>query len=250
MVEQGSSEYQKADPHLRQMLETGLRQVKRWQDTGYTLDQEETDYDHVIALQAMFTNDIQTLCPTLFQRMDKHVVEDMIWIHDAGEIVASDLARSHPDYHMLKEAQKQKERRAIYHLTGTFIKDDVRREKVRAIYSQYERKEGVEALLVNMLDKAQALRFGVAHAYPRARMPDTSDYQGAVENILRKPASMLYENLTKDEQQEIGQFVLHELSLHAQQGGYQQEAALYKQQLEKGTFFLPEKTPVDTLDAA
>lgn len=250
MTEQGSSEYQKTDPQLQHLLETGLKQVKRWQNSGYELDQEETDYDHVIALQEMFTQDIQTLCPTLFQRVDKRVVADMIWIHDAGEIVATDLARSHPQYQDLKETQKQKERRALYHLTRRFIPDAVRREKVRSIYDKYEKKEGIEALLVTMLDKAQALRFGVAHAYPRSRMPDTADYQGAVENILRKPASMLYEQLSEDEQQELGQFILHELSFHAEQGGYQQAAAVYRKQVQENTFFLSGKTPVDTSIAA
>lgn len=145
---------------------TALDSVLRWQDGVLPLDKVETDKDHVDRSLGIL-REIGDEIPEIASELSFRTAAEIIYVHDAGEIVAKDLARSHPDFDILKPVQKRKERLAFWLLSGKYIADPVLRDNARELFDRYDNYDPTdkEATIAKLVDKLQAMRFAKRYVY-------------------------------------------------------------------------------------
>jgi hypothetical protein len=166
-----------------------LAKEPRWIGGEEESSKPESDLDHVDALFNLL-DEIKITYPALAKGLDLTAVEDMIYVHDGGEIISHDLTRSDPDYEAKKKKHKRKEDAGARWLTKTHIKDDTLRQEARSVYRRYRHysSNDPEALFVHLLDKIQAIRFGLEHVYNANSLKIKSDPEQM--KLARKQAAM------------------------------------------------------------
>lgn len=170
---------------LRHAYEGALDRVPRWIGVLVESPKKESNLDHVDGLFNLL-DDIQVDYPGLTGVFDLEVVEDMIYVHDGGEIISTDLVRSRPDYDLVKPRHKRKERLGYRFLTK-HIEDDELRAKALEVYQRYTDLDpnDPEALFTHLLDKIQAIRFGLKYVYNGIEVRDP-----ALKELASKQALM------------------------------------------------------------
>ncbi len=126
-------------------------------------------------------------------------VSHMIYIHDAGEILAGDLTHSHPNYDEVRPRVKRREV-AAFRLLSRSLEDEPTKTAVRDLYRRVHAKspEDKEAQLTDYIDKVQAVRFGLINVFPPSTMknPERRRIQlNHTMTTLFKPANGLVNSL-------------------------------------------------------
>lgn len=190
--------------------------------------------DHVNGMLNIF-NEIEKSCPLLTQSVRRDTVRNMIYIHDAGEIINGDLAHLDPDYNKKHDKHKRKEHLGFRLILLGRITDAQLRTKIGNLYQRVIAKKDTdaEALLTDLIDKAQGSRFGFEHVFPpgselKKNEPRRQMLMNHAVEIIAKPASLLIKLFRKNPsvQKEILQFCQEEIKFYAK-FGYQKEARMY-----------------------
>lgn len=150
--------------------EKHLASILRWQDGIFTTTQEETDLDHTRDMQRIL-EDIEKRFIHLPTEINFTTVSHMIYIHDAGEILAGDLTHSHPNYTDLKPKVKRRER-AAFRLLSRSLEDNAIKTLTRDLYKRVHEKspDDKESQLTDYIDKVQAVRFGLVNVFPSSSL--------------------------------------------------------------------------------
>lgn len=218
---------------IRQEYEKKLSGVKRWKNGVFLPDVTETDMNHVRDMLEIF-NGMKNTCPSLMKAVDEKTVRDMIYIHDAGEIINGDLAHLDPDYNKKHDKHKRKEHLGFRLILLKHITDAQLRTKMGNLYKRAIAKKDTdkEALLTDLIDKTQGSRFGFEHVFPGAKLKkDRTRKQmqmnHAVE-IISNPANLLIKIFRENPpvQIEIFKFCQREIKCYAK-FGYEKEAGMY-----------------------
>lgn len=224
-------------PHLpkkiRQEYEKRLSGVKRWENGVFLPDVTETDMDHVRSMLEIF-NGMKNTCPSLIKAVGEKIVRDMIYIHDAGEIVNGDLAHLDPDYNKKYDKHKRKEHLGFRFILLRHITDAQLRTKIGNLYQRAIAKKDTdkEALLTDLIDKAQGNRFGFEHVFPGSRLKkDKARRQMQINHaveIISNPTTALLAIFRGNPpvQIEILKFCQREIESYAK-SGYEKEAEMY-----------------------
>lgn len=151
---------------IRQGYEKALDGVPRWIGGLVGSPKPESNLEHVVGLFNLF-DEIKIDYPELANSLDQAAVEDMFYVHDGGEIISKDLVRSRLDYDLVKPRHKRKERLGYVVLLNKYVKDDGLRAKALGAYQRYTdlNPNDPEALFTHLLDKIQAIRFGLEYVY-------------------------------------------------------------------------------------
>lgn len=203
---------------LRRDYERALRGVLRWEKGIFLPDVPETDMDHVNGMLNTFS-EIEKSCPLLAKSVRRNTVRNMIYIHDAGEIINGDLTHLDPDYNKKRDKHKRKEQL---------------KTKIGNLYQRAIAKKDTdgEALLTDLIDKAQGSRFGFEHVFPGSKIKKNEPRRQMLMNhaveIIAKPAGLLIKLFRKNPsvQKEILQFCQGEIKFYTK-FGYQKEAKPY-----------------------
>lgn len=179
--------------NLRIKYEKHLAGIIRW-ESGTLSSIEENDLEHTKDM-LIILEDIERDCTNIASEVDFTTVYPMAYIHDAGEICAGDLAHAHPNYDNLKPQVKRRERAGFKLLTRS-LSDEGTRNLVRQLYKRLEQKSPAdkEAQLVDFVDKAQAVRFGIDYVCPGNRIVNVQDRTALLNrivNVLLKPGEAL-----------------------------------------------------------
>lgn len=150
---------------LRQRYENGLSGVQRWQRQPLPTLEPENDLQHVKRGEVII-DDMQERLPAVRKEVDFEIVRHMFYIHDAGEIIVGDLARQDFDWDKLKPRHKRREK-AAFRLMTREIQDIELQAYARQLYKRAEDKNSndKEAQLTDVIDKVQAVRFGLVNVF-------------------------------------------------------------------------------------
>ncbi|MBI2421034.1 MAG: hypothetical protein HYV38_03045 [Candidatus Levybacteria bacterium] len=169
-----------AELHLRNRLpaelvtacEEQMAKIGRWKGGLVESKLPEFNLDHVNSLHFL-ASEVRESYPALSTFFDWDAITDMIDIHDVGEIISGDLVRSQGDYAEIKAKHKRKERLGFVVLANKYIKDETARAEVLATYRRYVDldEHDPEALFTHLLDKIQAVRFGLSNVYNDKILP-------------------------------------------------------------------------------
>lgn len=143
------------------------------------------------------TYEMEDRCPNLTKAVNMDLVRPIIYFHDGGERLAGDVLAVQNDCKDTKEIKRDREQRAVNALTSyRYIKDQEKGQAIRDIYARYDNcrpEEGLglddkEALLTHLIDKVQAVRFGINNVV--RQQPDQTnnlyfDPKFSGNNILR-----------------------------------------------------------------
>lgn len=218
---------------LRREYERALRGVPRWKNGIFLPDVPETDMDHVNGMLNIF-NEIEKSCPLLTQSVRRDTVRNMIYIHDAGEIINGDLAHLDPDYNKKHDKHKRKEHLGFRLILLGRITDAQLRTKIGNLYQRVIAKKDTdkETLLTDLIDKAQGNRFGFEHVFPGSKLAKDKPIRQMQMNhaieIISKPANCLIKIFRENPlvQIEILKFCQREIEFYAK-SGYKKEARMY-----------------------
>lgn len=180
--------------NLRITYEKFLAGIIRWENGTLSSSREENDLEHTRDM-LIILEDMEHDCPNIAGEVDFTTVYPMAYIHDAGEIYAGDLAHTHPDYDNLKPQVKRREK-AGFRLLTRALRDERTKHLARELYERVEQKSPTdkESQLVDLVDKIQAMRFGIKYVYPGDRIVDIRQrivHLNRTANVLLKPAEAL-----------------------------------------------------------
>ena len=193
-IERSPSYYPPIPDKIKIEYENNLRKIMRWESGLLTPSIPESDLEHVRDM-LIFLEDIKQNCIHIPAEVNFTTTSHMIYIHDAGEILAGDLAHTHPNYSNLKPQVKKKEKAAFRLLTRA-IENEATKNLARELYKRCENKSpnDKEAQLTDFIDKAQGVRFGVKYVYPGTdiKNPQRRAIQlNQAASVLLKPAEAL-----------------------------------------------------------
>ncbi|OGK36845.1 hypothetical protein A3F03_00660 [Candidatus Roizmanbacteria bacterium RIFCSPHIGHO2_12_FULL_41_11] len=183
---------------IRAEYERGLAKILRWENGFLPTSKKESDLDHVRDM-LLILEDIQQRFMHIPNEVNFTTVSHMIYIHDAGEILAGDLAHTHPYYTDLKPKVKKREI-AAFRLLSKSLEDEATKTIARDLYRRVHGKspDDKEARLTDFIDKAQAVRFGLINVFPAKNLKTSEkrkmQLNHAMTTIL-KPADGLVRSL-------------------------------------------------------
>lgn len=220
---------------LQRQYETALHGVLRWKNGNWADNIYETDMDHVAGMFVIL-EDLNNFCPTLSSDINKKTVQDMICMHDGGEILVGDLTHGRDDYDIVYSRWKKREHAAFRLLTQK-IEDPELRNIARMLYKRYVTQDSndKEALLTKLIDVDQGLRFGYPHVF-NGREDIMTEEEREMRfsrnmELLSRPTKPLLRLISPSAQTELKYFLTQELERFSQYG-YQEEAAPYIRNLD------------------
>ncbi|MCC6643208.1 HD domain-containing protein [Candidatus Peregrinibacteria bacterium] len=161
---------------VRQKMINALRNTPRWvdDDSDKTInpDFQENDLDHVLELIEM-ANDVERNYPQLYLELTDGKRENWLTlltaliIHDIGEVVVGDMARTHSGFHTVYgRTRKLREARAARKLIHWAVPEKAK--DLLDIYERYDRREESDKLIRfgHTLDKGQASANVARHVLP------------------------------------------------------------------------------------
>ena len=216
---------------LRARYEEGLSQTMRWEKGLLTPDMPESDLDHV---GGMF--EIRDEIAGRFVHIPNEVnfvtVGHMIYIHDGGEVLTSDLSHSHPEYDILKPRLKRREI-AAFRFMSINIEDEPTKKLTRELYRRVHEKAPYdkESQFTDLLDKLQAVRFGLQYVFHGSTMKNAErraiQLNHAIE-VLLKPTEAFIKSLKSPySKEEALIFINEELQNFARKGYRSSEISPY-----------------------
>jgi hypothetical protein len=221
---------------LKKMHEEALNNELRWQGGFLFSDREESDLNHIESMFDMH-DEVSHKYPALFSEVDNDQTSHMIYIHDTGEILAHDLAHSVPNYDILRPKVKHRERAAFRFLTGQYVDDIELRAYIREIYARYERKSPTDkiAQYVQLLDKAQATKFGAEFVFPARKLTKKHERIQQANHIFGlyvEPAAKLFPLISSEAQDELGEFMDNQMLILRRNGYRADEVDPYRKKLQ------------------
>ena len=183
---------------IRLEYEKHLSETMRWENGLLSSNTEESDLDHVRSM-LLILEDIEQKFVHIPNEVNFTTVSHMIYLHDAGEILAGDLVHSHPYYSSLKPKVKKREI-AAFRLLSRSLEDETTKTVARDLYRRVHGKSAndKEAQLTDFIDKAQAVRFGLINVFPAKKLKNSERIKIQLNHamaILLKPAENLLQSL-------------------------------------------------------
>ena len=209
---------------LQREYETALHVVLRWRNGKWADNVYETDMDHVLRMFYILS-DINNFCPSLASDVHIPTAQHMIYIHDAGEILAGDLTHGRDDYEGIYHEWKNTEHAAFRLLTQRIENPDIKLY-ARKLYERCFRKneDDKEAQLTDLIDKLQGAKFGFEHAFNGRYLPDNDKqiHMDRTVRLLSKPTFTLLKLVSPETQGALKDFLRSEFDRFAE-FGYQKE---------------------------
>lgn len=221
---------------LKAKYEGALHGELRWLNGELVAKRQESDLQHV---QGMFEihGELETQYPHLVSEIDSDTAEHMMYIHDAGEILAHDLAHTVPNYDAIHDRWKRRERAAFRFLTGSHISDIELRAHARKLYQRYDAKDPMdkESHYVQMIDKIQALRFGTKYVFSGRQVRRRAAQQVRLNyaiNLCMAPVLRLHPIVSSNAQAELANFFDGEISRFNQAKYNPEDVSFYRNQFQ------------------
>lgn len=194
-------------PELNARYRDALAKVLRWQGGTLLAATEETNLGHVDSCLHI-SSKIEGENPYLAQDIDFAIVNDMIYLHDAGEIITEDLCLSRPDYDAVKNGHKRREKAAMRYLTRHIDDPQTRRivDQLARRYNQNSQTDP-EALMTRLIDKIQALDFGLTHVYPSPKTNEEKVHVARAVRLIESVASPLSQIVSAGAKRELSEVV-------------------------------------------
>lgn len=208
---------------LKRDYETALDSELRWLGGVQFSDCPESDLAHVNSMFGIHDENSYKY-PSLFSEVDSEETHHMIYLHDAGEILAHDMSHTVPNYDALRIKRQKREAAAFRLLTKNYIHDIELRTYARKLFTRYETKNPDDKIsqYVQILDKVQATRFGAVFVFPARKLRTQSERQQQANHIFELhigPATHLASLISEDAQEELMEFMDNEL-LTLRENGY------------------------------
>jgi len=201
-----------------------LAHTSRWVVNGENRSKKpESNLAHINGM-AFIVNEIEEKFPALSKCLSLEAVREMVYFHDAGEIITGDDAVLNDGHEKNKERRWEKERIAVGILTREpHVSDPALRKKLRDIYARYNccRPEKIneltdlESLFTHLVDKIQAGRFGQENVF------GDRDNGSISANLIAQFGSLLYTALPQDKieaKRELTKLTRQELSRFKDKG--------------------------------
>ena len=221
---------------IRAQYEEGLSATLRWESGLLPSERKESDLEHTREM-LIILEDIEQRCTILSSEINLTTVAHMIYVHDGGEILAGDLAHSHPDYLDLKPKVKKRELAAFRHLTRA-IDDEAIRFLARSLFKRAQTKapDDKEAQLTDFIDKTQAVRFGLANVFPGRNLRNsqrrTVQLNHAINALLKPGISLVRALNSPYSKTEVLGLIEEELRAFIPHGYREHEIQPYIEQLK------------------
>jgi len=208
----------------------------RWENGIFPSDIPESDLEHVDGMLEV-REEIANRFIHIPNEVNFTTVSHMIYIHDAGEILAGDLSHSHPNYDALKPKMKRREI-AAFRLMSRDIDDESIKILARELYKRIHDKSQVdkEAQLADFIDKAQAVRFGLANVFPGRNLRNsqrrTVQLNHAINALLKPGISLVRALNSPYSKTEVLGLIEEELRAFIPHGYREHEIQPYIEQLK------------------
>jgi 5'-deoxynucleotidase YfbR-like HD superfamily hydrolase len=188
----------------------------------------ESDLDHTYGLLQIIDY-IRKEFPVLCSEINMDKTEETAYVHDAGEIGVGDLALSNPNYNQIQAHWKHLEKAVFRKLTRDHISDPILRQKARYAYDRYVNYEKYKehdmedykvGLLVHLIDKVQAARFGERYVFRAGIDPMIDPHlngRTSLGKILEFTGPLL-DTLSENAREELIEFVGREVKRFTQNG--------------------------------
>ncbi len=201
--------------------EKAMSSVPRWKNGIVESRKKESNLEHVNSLHTL-SEEVRGGYSALAKYFDWTAISNMIDVHDIGEIISTDLVRSRPDYLEVKAKHKRKERLGFVVLSRFHVEDDSLRQDVLNSYRRYTDLDpnDASALFTHLLDKIQAIRFGLTNVYNDKIVPiDLSLKQAAMSiDLILEFAKPLLEITQGEVREQTKAFVQAELERYRDNG--------------------------------
>jgi 5'-deoxynucleotidase YfbR-like HD superfamily hydrolase len=220
---------------LRKKYESLLSQTMRWENGLLDSNTPESDLEHVAGMLEVL-EEMKQRFVHIPNEVNFTTVAHMIYLHDAGEILAGDLNHSHPEYHDLKPKVKKRER-AAFRLLSRSIEDKPTRDLARQLYERINRKDSddKEAHLADFIDKDQAVRFGLNNIFPAEALENENKRSIQLNYtiaLLLNPGEAFVRSLTSDHSKnEAIKFIKEEIENFKHKGYKELEVNPYIQRI-------------------
>lgn len=205
---------------LQHQYETALHGILRWKNGNWADNVYETDMDHILRM-FFILSDMNNSCPSLALDVDIPTTQHMIYIHDAGEILAGDLTHGRDDYKTIYHRWKNREHAAFRILTQSIKNPDVKLQ-ARELYDRCFRKreDDKEAQLTDLIDKLQGARFGFENAFNGKYLTynDRQIHMNRTVGLLSKPTIALLKLISPHTQSDLKYFLRSEFDRFAECG--------------------------------
>lgn len=161
-------EFPGVPPRLDYRYCRGMDAVYRWEGSLTPSTMRESNVDHMRGMLQLLDEVIEKH-PAITADMDIQAVRKMIYLHDMGELITGDLVLSRPDYEQVKTDWKKREEKGAHRLINKYLKKRYPKLAGEAVhyynrYTHYDRNDK-EAIFTHLLDKVQAVRFGLRYVY-------------------------------------------------------------------------------------
>lgn len=218
----------KPEVNLRSRIPTGMvkaceksmSDIPRWKGGLVKSRKEESNLEHVNSLHDL-VKEVREGYPAFDKYFDWIAIENMIDVHDIGEMISTDLVRSRPDYLEVKARHKRKERLGFI-ILSKHIEDNSLRQDVLNTYRKYLDLDpnDANALFTHLLDKIQAIRFGLVNVYNDKILPmDLSlEQAGMSVDLILEFAKPLLEITQGEVRNQVSIFVQVELEKYRHHG--------------------------------
>lgn len=188
---------------LDQRYRKALGQVLRWQNGTLESQVAESDLDHVDS-SLIIAESIARYYVHLPKEIQFQTVKNMIYLHDAGEILTGDwcLSRTEPDF--IKKIHKQREKAALRYLVGK-IEDPKARDFASRLARRYllNSPTDPESLTARFIDKIQALDFGLVNVFPSPISNEEKIHASMAVRQIESTSEPLAANLSSYAQGEL-----------------------------------------------
>jgi len=200
--------YQPPIPYeLDNQYRAALSRILRWQGGTLPSDVEETNLNHVLE-SLNISNQIKNNYPNIAREIDFTTVNNMIYLHDAGEILTGDLCLSRPDFDEVKNGHKKREKAAMRYLIRS-IDNPQTKQMVSQLARRYLQNSPTdrESLLARLVDKIQALHFGLEHVYPSPKTNEEKYHVARAVRLVESTSQPLSQMLSPNAQTDVNRLI-------------------------------------------
>jgi hypothetical protein len=198
---------------LHQRFGRGLLKIIRWGEKASGLLDKDTDLHHVEGCLDI-ADEIENKYPVFSRAIDMTAVRTMIYMHEAGELIAGDLSLSDPDYTNKFATWRIEEEKGFDRLIEKYIQDPVMKETVRKLHLRYENRDtnDPDVMLAHLIDMIQGTRFGL-----KAVFTNIGEARESVDQIL-KYSIPLHESIPTVSKIDFEEFIEGEINNYRDYG--------------------------------
>lgn len=180
----------------------------------------ESNLDHMSGMYRLL-DEIKLNHPEIVRGMDLPAVGKMIYVHDGGEWRKGDLVLSRTDHSEVVDDWKQGEEQDFYEMIERIVRkrDPQLAEEAIKYYRRYVHYDpnDKEAVFTHLLDKIQAVRFGIKYVYTTEHAWGKSEAHSSLGlDKLRKFAVSLSKILDEPGRASLNTFIRSEIGVFFQ----------------------------------